>query len=58
MVKELRLLKIVVPDDFVTGGIIAKLTPSWRDFATAPKHKKVHMSILDLIVSLDVGEKV
>jgi hypothetical protein len=57
MVKELGLLKIVVPDEFVDGGIIAKLSPSWRDFATALKHKRVHMSILDLITSLDVEEK-
>jgi hypothetical protein len=28
MVKELRLLKIVVLDEFVAGGIIAKLPPS------------------------------
>jgi hypothetical protein len=57
MVKELGLLKIVVPDEFVAGGIIAKLPPSWRDFITALKHKRVHMSILDLIASLDVEEK-
>jgi hypothetical protein len=38
-------------------GIIAKLSPSWRAFATALKHKRVHMSILDLIASLDVEEK-
>jgi hypothetical protein len=31
MVKELELLKIIVPDEFVVGGIIAKLLPSWRD---------------------------
>jgi hypothetical protein len=57
MVKELTLLKIVVPDEFVAGGIIAKLPPSWRDFVTALKHKRVHMSISDLIASLDVEEK-
>jgi hypothetical protein len=57
MVKELRLLKIIVPDEFVVGGIIAKLPPLWRDFATALKHKRVHMSISDLIASLDVEEK-
>jgi hypothetical protein len=57
MVKEFRLLKIVVPDEFVTGGIIAKLPPSWRDLSTALKHKRVHMSISDLIASLDVEEK-
>jgi hypothetical protein len=57
MVKELGLLKIVVPDEFVARGIITKLPPSWRDFATALKYKRVHMSILDLIASLDVEEK-
>jgi hypothetical protein len=53
----LTLIKIVIPDEFVAGGIIAKLPPSWRDFATALKHKRLHMSISDLIVSLDIGEK-
>jgi hypothetical protein len=57
MVKEHALLKIVVPDKFVAGGIIAILPPSWRDFSTALKHKRVHMSISDLIASLDVEEK-
>jgi hypothetical protein len=57
MVKELRLLKIVVPDEFVAGGIIAKLPPSWRDFTTTLKHKRVHMSILDLITSINIEEK-
>jgi hypothetical protein len=57
MVKELALLKIIVPDEFVVGGIIAKLPPSWRDFAIVLKHKRVHISIPDLITSLDVDEK-
>jgi hypothetical protein len=57
MVKELGLLKIIIPDEFVAGGIIVKLPPSWRDFTTALKHKRVHMSISDLIISLDVEEK-
>jgi hypothetical protein len=57
MVKELVLLKIVVPDEFVAGGIIAKLPPSWSDFTIALKHKRLHMSISDLIASFDVEEK-
>jgi hypothetical protein len=57
MMKELELLKIVVPDEFVARGIIAKLPPLWRDFAAALKHKRVHMSISDLIGSLNVEQK-
>jgi hypothetical protein len=57
VVKELRLLQIVVPNEFVAGGIIAKLPPSWRDFATTLKHKRMHMSTLDLIASLDSKKK-
>jgi hypothetical protein len=57
MVKELALLKIVVSDKFVVGGIIAKLPPSWMDFTTSLRHKRVHMSISDLIASLDIKEK-
>jgi hypothetical protein len=57
MVKELGLLKIVIPDEFVAGSIIAKLPLSWMDFAITLKHKRVHMFISDLIASLDVEEK-
>jgi transposase InsO family protein len=57
MVKELEFMKIVVPDEFVARDIIAKLAPLWRDFATALKHKRVHICILDLITSLDVKKK-
>jgi hypothetical protein len=57
MMKEFELIKIVVPNEFLARGIIAKLPPSWRDFATTLKHKRKHMSISDLIASLDVEEK-
>jgi hypothetical protein len=56
MGKELELLKIVIPDEFVAQGINAKLPPSWGDFATTLKHKRTHMSISDLIASLHVEE--
>ena len=39
IVRELEQLRHVLPDKFVLGGIIAKLPPSWRNFATALKHK-------------------
>jgi hypothetical protein len=58
MLKELELLKIIVPNEFVAGGIIVKLSPSRRDFVTTLKHMRAHMTISDLIVSLDVEEKV
>jgi hypothetical protein len=45
-------------DKFVAGGIIAKLPPSWRDFATSLKHKRQQFSMAELIGSLDVEERV
>lgn len=55
--KELELLKCALPDKFVAGCIIAKLPPSWRNFATTLKHKRQEISVENLIASLDVEEK-
>jgi hypothetical protein len=55
--KELDHLKIVLPDRFVAGCIIAKLPSTWRNFATALKHKRQEISVENLIASLDVEEK-
>ena len=46
-----------LPDKFVAGGIIAKLPPSWKDFATSLKHKRQEFSVADLIGTLDVEER-
>jgi hypothetical protein len=40
----------------VAGCIIAKLPPSWRNFATALKHKRQEISVENLIASLEVEE--
>jgi hypothetical protein len=40
LAKELEQFKCTLPDKFVAGGIIAKLPPSWRNFATSLKHKR------------------
>jgi hypothetical protein len=42
----------------VAGGIISKLPPSWKDFATSLKHSRQDFTIDGLIGSLDVEEKV
>ena len=55
--KELEQISCVLPDKFIIGGIIAKLPPSWRNFATSLKHKRQEFSVVDLIGSLDVEEK-
>jgi hypothetical protein len=52
--KELELLKCALPNKFMAGYIIAKLPPSWRNFAIALKHKRQEISVENLIVSLDV----
>ena len=54
--KELELLKCVLPDKFVAGCIIAKLPPSWRNFATSLKHQRQEISVENLIGSLGVEE--
>jgi hypothetical protein len=58
LAKELEGFKCVLPDKFVAEGIIAKLPPTWMDFATSLKHKRKESSIADLIGSMDVEEKV
>jgi hypothetical protein len=40
LAKELEQFPHVLPDKFVAGGIITKLPPSWKDFATSLKHKR------------------
>jgi hypothetical protein len=57
LVGELAHFNCVLLDRFVVGGIIAKLAPSWRSFATTLKHKKEVMTIESLITTLDVEEK-
>jgi hypothetical protein len=47
----------VLPEKFVTGDIIAKLSPSWRDFSISLKHKRQEFSVAELIGSLDVEER-
>ena len=41
----------------MAGGIIAKLPPSWRDFANSIKHKRQEFSVVELIGSLYVEER-
>jgi hypothetical protein len=55
--KELDHLKVVLPDRFVAGCIIAMLPSTWRNFATSLKHKRQEISVENLIASLDVEEK-
>ncbi|XP_024312058.1 uncharacterized protein LOC112269486 [Brachypodium distachyon] len=57
MAKELEQFKCPLLDKFVAGGIIAKLPPSWRNFATSLKHKRQEISMENLIGTLDVEEK-
>jgi hypothetical protein len=57
LAKELELFPCPLPDKFVAGGIIAKLPPSWKDFATSLKHKRQEFNVAKLIGTLDVEER-
>jgi hypothetical protein len=46
-----------LPDKFVAGSIIDKLSPSWKDFATSLKHKRQEFNVEELIGTLDVEER-
>jgi hypothetical protein len=46
LAKELEQFPCVLPNKFVAGGIIAKLPPSWTDFATTLKHKRQEFSVV------------
>ena len=41
----------------MAGGIIAKLPPSWKDFATSLKHKRQKFNMEELIGTLDVEKR-
>ena len=41
----------------MVGGIIAKLPPSWKDFATSLKHQRKEFGLAELMGTLDVEEK-
>jgi hypothetical protein len=57
LAKELELFPCPLPDKFVAGGIIAKLSPPWKDFATSLKHKRQEFNVEELIGTLDVEER-
>ena len=54
LAKELEHFSCLLRDKFVADGIIAKLPPSWRNFATSLKHKRQEFSVVEFIRSLDV----
>jgi hypothetical protein len=57
LTKELELFPYPLPNKFVAGSIIAKLPPSWKDFATSLKHKRQEFNVAELISTLDVEER-
>ncbi|XP_066355267.1 uncharacterized protein, partial [Miscanthus floridulus] len=57
LAKELEHFPCLLPDMFVAGSIIAKLPPSWRNFAISLKYNRQEFSVAELIGSLDVEER-
>jgi hypothetical protein len=55
--KELELFGCALPDKFVAGCMIAKLPPSWTDFATSLKHKRQEFSTAELVGTLNGKDK-
>jgi hypothetical protein len=52
LAKEFEQFPCVLSGKFVIDGIIAKLPPSWTDFATTLKLERQEFSVAELISSL------
>jgi hypothetical protein len=57
LVKDLEMHGCELRDKFVAGCMIAKLPPSWTEFATSLKHKRWEFDVTQLISNLDVEDK-
>lgn len=57
IVNKLRVLKIVLPETFQVGAIIAKLPPSWKDFAKKLMHKSEDFSLDQIQKHLRIEEE-
>jgi hypothetical protein len=57
LVKDLEMHGCELPNKFVAGCMIAKLPPSWTEFATSLKHKRQEFDVAQLIGTLDVEDK-
>jgi hypothetical protein len=57
LVKDLEMHGCELPDKFVAGCMIAKLPPSWTEFATSLKHKRREFDVTQLIGTLDEEDK-
>jgi benzoyl-CoA reductase/2-hydroxyglutaryl-CoA dehydratase subunit BcrC/BadD/HgdB len=49
LLEELNGEKIDLPDVFVAGALVEKLSSSWNDYKQQLKHKHVLMSLADII---------
>ena len=54
LTKELEHLNCVLSDKFIAGGIITKIPPLWKKFATSLEHKRQEFTVVNLIGTLDV----
>jgi hypothetical protein len=57
LVKDLEMHGCELLDKFVAGCMIAKLPPSWTEFATSLKHKRQEFDVAQLLGTLDVEDK-
>ncbi len=57
LVAKLRELKIVLPESFQVGAIIAKLPPDWNDYRKKLLHKTEDFSLEDIQKHLRIEEE-
>ncbi|XP_031255123.1 uncharacterized protein LOC116113113 [Pistacia vera] len=56
LINDLKNEEIILPETFVAGCLIEKLSDSWRDYKNSMKHKRKQMSLEDVIVHIRIEE--
>ena len=56
LLEELRVEKIELPEQFVDGLLIEKLSNSWSDYKQQLKHKHKQLSLTDLIAHIIIED--
>ncbi|KAM7465056.1 hypothetical protein LguiB_012618 [Lonicera macranthoides] len=57
LLNDLQNEHITLPEAFIAGCLIEKLTDSWKDYKNNMKHKRKQMSLADVVIHIRIEEQ-